>query len=76
MFFLTVTGDDFQLVDAMSVEIGVSRPRHYSRHALCAETPFLSSLTAKAMEYMLKRWSAFTRLLDDGRICLSNNAAE
>src|SRR3954454_4297632 len=31
---------------------------------------------AKAMDYMLKRWSAFTRLLDDGRICLSNNAAE
>ena len=31
---------------------------------------------AKAMDYMLKRWSAFTRFLDDGRICLSNNAAE
>lgn len=31
---------------------------------------------AKAMDYMLKRWAAFTRLLDDGRICLSNNAAE
>jgi hypothetical protein len=25
---------------------------------------------------MLKRWPAFTRFLDDGRICLSNNAAE
>ena len=31
---------------------------------------------AKAMDYMLKRWIAFTRFLDDGRICLSNNAAE
>src|SRR5260370_32496046 len=31
---------------------------------------------AKAMDYMLKRWSAFTRFLDDVRICLSNNAAE
>ena len=31
---------------------------------------------AKAMEYMLKRWPAFIRFLDDGRICLSNNAAE
>jgi hypothetical protein len=30
---------------------------------------------AKAMDYMLKRWIAFTRFLDDGRICLSNNAA-
>ena len=31
---------------------------------------------AKAMDYMLKRWAAFARFLDDGRICLSNNAAE
>ena len=31
---------------------------------------------AKAMDYMLKRWDAFTRFLEDGRICLSNNAAE
>ena len=31
---------------------------------------------AKAMDYILKRWPAFTRFLDDGRICLSNNAAE
>jgi transposase len=31
---------------------------------------------AKAMDYLLKRWPAFTRFLDDGRICLTNNAAE
>ena len=31
---------------------------------------------ARAMDYILKRWEAFTRFLDDGRICLSNNAAE
>jgi transposase len=31
---------------------------------------------AKAMDYMLKRWDSFARFLDDGRICLSNNAAE
>src|SRR5713226_7976001 len=31
---------------------------------------------AKAMDYMLKRSDAFTRFLADGRICLSNNAAE
>jgi transposase len=30
----------------------------------------------KAINYMLKRWSAFTLFLDDGRVCLSNNAAE
>jgi transposase len=31
---------------------------------------------AKAMDYMLKRTEAFTRFLEDGRICLTNNAAE
>ena len=31
---------------------------------------------AKAMDYMLKRCGTFTRFLDDGRICLTNNAAE
>jgi transposase len=31
---------------------------------------------AKAIDYMLTRWQAFTRFLGDGRICLSNNAAE
>jgi transposase len=32
--------------------------------------------TTKAINYMLNRWPAFTRFLDDGRICLTNNAAE
>ena len=31
---------------------------------------------AKAMDYTLKRWAAFTLFLNDGRVCLSNNAAE
>ena len=31
---------------------------------------------AKAIDYMLTRWPAFARFLDDGRICLTNNAAE
>ena len=31
---------------------------------------------AKAIDYMLKRWAAFTLFLDDGRMCLTNNAAE
>ena len=30
----------------------------------------------KAMDYMLKRWDTFSRFLGDGRICLTNNAAE
>jgi hypothetical protein len=50
-----------ELADWMRTERG-----RLSRHAE----------TAKAIDYMLKRWTAFTRFLDDGRICLTNNAAE
>lgn len=32
--------------------------------------------TAKAIDYSLKRWTALTRFLGDGRLCMSNNAAE
>lgn len=31
---------------------------------------------AKAIDYSLKRWTALTRYLDDGRLCPTNNAAE
>jgi hypothetical protein len=34
------------------------------------------SPTAGAISYVLKRWEAFTRYLDDGRIAIDNNAAE
>src|SRR5580704_2612296 len=30
----------------------------------------------KAINYIFKRWAAFTLFLEDGRVCLSNNAAE
>ena len=30
----------------------------------------------KAIQYMLNRWPAFTLFLDNGRVCMSNNAAE
>ena len=53
------------LVDAFETWMRSERAR-LSRHADIA----------RAMDYMLKRWPAFTRFLDDGRICLSNNAAE
>jgi transposase len=45
---------------------------------LRAERRKLSSKNplAKAMDYTLKRWGTFTRFLDDGRICMTNNAAE
>ena len=32
--------------------------------------------TSKAIHYILSRWDAFTRFLDDGRLCMSKNAAE
>jgi transposase len=35
-----------------------------------------NSETGKAIDYSLKRWSALSRFLDDGRLCMSNNAAE
>ena len=35
-----------------------------------------SASVARPMDYLLRRWEDFTRFLDDGRICLTNNAAE
>ena len=34
------------------------------------------SETAKAIRYSLNRWSSLVRFLDDGRLCMTNNAAE
>lgn len=53
------------MVGAFEAWLRAERPR-LSRHAEAA----------KAMDYMLKRWPAFARFLEDGRICLSSNAAE
>jgi transposase len=53
------------LVAALKEWMGAERVK-LSRHAA----------VAKAIDYMLTRWDAFARFLDDGRICLSNNAAE
>ncbi|MEQ1708948.1 MAG: IS66 family transposase [Terricaulis sp.] len=41
------------------------------RQRVSGKTPL-----GKALNYMLKRWDAFARFLDDGRLCLTNNAAE
>ena len=35
-----------------------------------------SNHVAKALDYMLGQWDAFVLFLDDGRVCLTNNAAE
>jgi len=57
----------------------LSRPLVTDLHAwMTQERAKLSrgNEVAKAMDYMLKRWPAFIRFLDDGRICPTNNAAE
>jgi len=53
------------LVDELASRLQAERPKF----------PRGSDL-AKSMDYMRKRRSAFSRFLDDGRIYLSNNAAE
>jgi transposase len=35
-----------------------------------------ASSVAQPIDYMLRRWERFVRFMDDGRICLTNNAAE
>ena len=35
-----------------------------------------SASVAEPIDYMLKRWDRFARFIGDGRICLTNNAAE
>ena len=44
-------------------------PEHRGKHSRHNEL-------AKAKDYTLERWEAFTWFPDDGRICLTNNAAE
>jgi transposase len=54
-------------------------PANQRLHAwMTAERAKLSkhAPVAKAMDYMLTRWERFTPFLKDGRVCLSNNAAE
>lgn len=60
-----------------------SRPLVVELHAwLLEERARMSkhNSVAKAIDYLIppkgERWSAFTAFLDDGRICLTNNAAE
>ena len=65
--------------ERLAVRQELSRPLMVELHAwLTAQLGKLSRNhdLARAINYMLRRWDAFTRFLDDGRICLTNNAAE
>ena len=53
------------LVDALEAWL------HEQRAKLSAKADL-----AKAIAYSLNRWDALTRFLDDGRMCMTNNAAE
>jgi transposase len=35
-----------------------------------------ASSVAQPIDYMLRRWNRFAHFIDDGRVCLTNNAAE
>lgn len=54
-----------QLAEGLKTWLDGERRKLSSKHRL-----------AKAIDYLVKRWPAFTRFLDDDRVCLSNNAAE
>ena len=61
------------------VRQSLSRPLVEALHAYLQEKALVFSRghdLYKAIQYMLKRWTAFTLFLEDGRLCLSNNAAE
>jgi transposase len=65
--------------DRLVVRRTLSRPLVEDLHAYMREQ--LAKLSrghdlAKAFNCILKRWASFTRFLEDGRVCLSNNAAE
>jgi transposase len=53
------------LVDALEAWLRAQRTKLSSKSDI-----------AKAIAYSLTRWPALTRFLDDGRLCMSNNAAE
>lgn len=65
--------------DRLAVRKTLSAPLMTELHTwLTAQRAILSRNhdLAKACLYMLRCWDAFTHFLNDGRVCLTNNAAE
>ena len=65
--------------ERLAVRQAPSRPLIEDLHAYMREQVAKLSRghdLAKAFNYILKRWTSFTLFLEDGRVCLSNNAAE
>ena len=72
-------------INGQSAEARLTRRREQSAPILAELESWLraqrertsrKSEIGKAIDYALKRWTALTRFMADGRICLSNNAAE
>jgi transposase len=72
-------------INGLAAEARLFARRRQSAPLLAAFEPWLraqrdrvsgKSEIGKAIAYTLKRWTALTRFMADGRICLSNNAAE
>ena len=65
--------------ERLAVRRAISRPRVDDLMAYMREQAAKLSRghdLARAIQYMLKRWSAFTLFLDDGRVCMSTDDAE
>ena len=65
--------------ERLAIRRDLSRPLVDDLHAYMREHAARLSRghdLVKAVNYMLRRWPAFTLFLEDGRVCLSNNAAE
>jgi transposase len=65
--------------ERLAVRRTLSRPLVDGLHAYMREQAARLSRghdLVKAFNYILKRWASFTLFLQDGRVCLSNNAAE
>ena len=72
-------------INGQSAEARLTRRREQSAPLLAELESWLraqrertsrKSEIGKAIDYALKRWTALSRFLTDGRICISNNAAE
>jgi transposase len=72
-------------INGLSAEARLAARRERSEPLLDELEPWLrlqhervsrKTEVGKAIAYALKRWAALTRFIGDGRICLSNNAAE
>lgn len=63
------------LIHKWRAEAAVEKTEPSILPAVVTEDAVIAVPPACGPGYMLRRWAAFTRFLDDGRICLSNNAA-